>query len=372
MSDHELGVRLREILLQERARGLPLEARRLQALVGDLCEHEQLALLPPLRHLLLSPAFQSELGRTPPLSESRCRLRFLQELREVFATPLCDRIEAVVEGLLGLPSSGPSEGRAPTDPIPATSVVAIPVPPPPPGDGAGAAALKAWPIALAGFFGGSLLLGLAGVLFWLAERNSPALQGAIPALTSRRGGEAISLGRNDGAESAASPENTGLQGAAGGLTPPVVLGSDPAAGTSARSASAVEAPPAPVLPEGPGTQQGTDGQAAEAAAVRTVESLYQALSRQDFIAARALFSGAAADQFNPAFFRQFSRVEVADLQPTARSAATITLDGVVSFFYPDGSLQKEARTFTLDTNSDPPRVVASAFGMVVRPRSLSP
>ena len=371
MSDHELGVRLREILLQERARGLPLEARRLQALVGDLCEHEQLALLPPLRHLLLSPAFQSELGRTPPLSESRCRLRFLQELREVFATPLCDRMEAVVEGMLGLPSSGPSEGRAPTDPIPATSVVAIPVPPPPPGDGAGAAALKAWPIALAGFFGGSLLLGLAGVVFWLAERNSPALQGAIPALTSRRGGESISLGRNEGVESAASPENTGLQGAAGGLTP-VVLGSDPAAGTSARSASAVETPPAPVLPEGPGTQQGTDGQAAEAAAVRTVESLYQALSRQDFIAARALFSGAAADQFNPAFFRQFSRVEVADLQTTARSAATITLDGVVSFFYPDGSLQKEARTFTLDTNSDPPRVVASAFGMVVRPRSPSP
>jgi hypothetical protein len=36
MSDHALGVRLREILLQERARVLPLEARRLQALVGDL------------------------------------------------------------------------------------------------------------------------------------------------------------------------------------------------------------------------------------------------------------------------------------------------------------------------------------------------
>jgi serine/threonine-protein kinase len=106
--------------------------------------------------------------------------------------------------------------------------------------------------------------------------------------------------------------------------------------------------------------------------VRTVESLYQALSRQDFSAARALFSGEAADQFDPAFFRQFTRVEVADLQPTARSAGSVTLDGVVSFIYPDGSLQKEARTFTLDTNSDPPRVVASAFGMVVRPRSPKP
>ena len=346
MSDHALGVRLREILLQERARVLPLEARRLQALVGDLCEHEQLALVPPLRHLLLSPAFLSELGRTPPLSEPRSRLRFLQELREVFATPLCERMEAVVEGLLGLPANGRTDGSALTDPTPATPVSAIPVPPPQRGEGAGPAALKAWPIALAGFLGGALLLALAGVLFWLAERNSPALQGATPSLPSRGAGGAIGLGRNEGTE--------------------------PEAAASARTGP-VETPPAPVLPEGPGrTEQGAEGQAAAAAAVRTVESLYQALSRQDFSAARALFSGEAANQFDPAFFRQFTRVEVADLQPSSRSAGSVTLDGVVSFFYPDGSLQKEARTFTLDTNSDPPRVVASAFGMVVRPRSPNP
>lgn len=311
MSDHELGVRLREILLKERARVLPLEARRLQALVGDLCEHEQLALVPPLRHLLLSPAFLSELGRTPPLSEPRSRLRFLQELREVFATPLCERMEAVVEGLLGLPANGRTDGSALTDPTPATPVSAIPVPPPQRGEGAGPAELKSWPIALAGFLGGALLLALAGVLFWLADRNSPALQGATPPLPSRGASGAIGHGRNEGTEPAA-------------------------------------------------------------AAVRTVESLYQALSRQDFSAARALFSGEAANQFDPAFFRQFTRVEVADLQPSSRSAGSVTLDGVVSFFYPDGSLQKEARTFTLDTNSDPPRVVASAFGMVVRPRSPNP
>jgi hypothetical protein len=316
MSDHALGVRLREILL------------------------------PPLRHLLLSPAFLSELGRTPPLSEPRSRLRFLQELREVFATPLCERMEAVVEGLLGLPANGRTDGSALTDPTTATPVSAIPVPPPQRGEGAGPAALKAWPIALAGFLGGALLLALAGVLFWLAERNSPALQGATPSLPSRGAGGAIGLGRNEGTE--------------------------PTAAASARSGP-VETPPAPVLPEGPGSsEQGAEGQAAETAAVRTVESLYQALSRQDFSAARALFSGDAADQFDPAFFRQFTRVEVADLQPSSRSAGSVTLDGVVSFFYPDGSLQKEARTFTLDTNSDPPRVVASAFGMVVRPRSPNP
>ena len=346
MSDHELGVRLREILLKERARVLPLEARRLQALVGDLCEHEQLALVPPLRHLLLSPAFLSELGRTPPLSEPRSRLRFLQELREVFATPLCERMEAVVEGLLGLPANGRTDGSALTDPTPATPVSAIPVPPPQRGEGAGPAELKSWPIALAGFLGGALLLALAGVLFWLADRNSPALQGATPSLPSRGASGAIGLGRNEGTE--------------------------PTAAASARSGP-VETPPAPVLPEGPGSsEQGADGQAAAAAAVRTVESLYQALSRQDFSAARALFSGDAANQFDPAFFRQFTRVEVDDLQPSSRSAGSVTLDGVVSFFYPDGSLQKEARTFTLDTNSDTPRVVASAFGMVVRPRSPNP
>jgi hypothetical protein len=288
----------------------------------------------------------SELGRTPPLSEPRSRLRFLQELREVFATPLCERMEAVVEGLLGLPANGRTDGSALTDPTPATPVSAMPVPPPQGGEGAGPAALKAWPIALAGFLGGALLLALAGVLFWLAERNSPALQGATPSLPSRGAGGAIGLGRSEGTE--------------------------PTAAASARSGP-VETPPAPVLPEGPGsTEQGADGQAAAAAAVRTVESLYQALSRQDFSAARALFSGEAADQFDPAFFRQFTRVEVADLQPSSRSAGSVTLDGVVSFFYPDGSLQKESRSFTLDTNSDPPRVVASAFGMVVSPRSPNP
>ncbi|MEI6112655.1 MAG: hypothetical protein WCP63_13465, partial [Cyanobium sp. ELA712] len=286
------------------------------------------------------------LGRTPPLSEPRSRLRFLQELREVFATPLCERMEAVVEGLLGLPANGRTDGSALTDPTPATPVSAMPVPPPQGGEGAGPAALKAWPIALAGFLGGTLLLALAGVLFWLAERNSPALQGATPSLPSRGAGGAIGLGRNEGTE--------------------------PPAAASARSGP-VETPPAPVLPEGPGsTEQGADGQAAAAAAVRTVESLYQALSRQDFSAARALFSGEAANQFDPAFFHQFTRVEVADLQPSSRSAGSVTLDGVVSFFYPDGSLQKESRSFTLDTNSDPPRVVASAFGMVVRPRSPNP
>jgi hypothetical protein len=142
----------------------------------------------------------------------------------------------------------------------------------------------------------------------------------------------------------------------------------------------VVTPSAPELPQAPGAAGLAAGgaEASTAAAIRTVEALYGALGRHDAAAARGYFAGEAADQFDPAFFRQFARVEVSALQPTTIAPTTVSpttiapttvsLDGVVTFVYPDGSRQTERRSFTLDTRADPPRVIASAFGAVLRPR----
>jgi hypothetical protein len=102
--------------------------------------------------------------------------------------------------------------------------------------------------------------------------------------------------------------------------------------------------------------------------VGSIQELYAALSAKDFDRARGLYSEAAADQFDPGFFRQFERVSVQELESTGQVGSSLNLQGVVTFVWPDGSLQTETRTFQVDTSSDPPRISASEFGRVIRPR----
>ena len=47
-------------------------------------------------------------------------------------------------------------------------------------------------------------------------------------------------------------------------------------------------------------------------------------------------------EFDPAFFDQFARVTVQDLRLTSQSGSTVNLEGVVSFVYPDGTIQTES------------------------------
>jgi hypothetical protein len=101
----------------------------------------------------------------------------------------------------------------------------------------------------------------------------------------------------------------------------------------------------------------------------TVQQLYSALSNRNVEAARQLFGGAAADQFDPSFFEQFELVSVADLRETSRTGSTVTLQGVVTFLYPDGSSQSESRSFSVDTGATPAVITASAFGQVLKPRN---
>jgi hypothetical protein len=448
MSDHALGLRLRQLLVAQsvgpasavpagspQAPPLP-DGRRLQALVGDLCRQDQQDLLPPLRHLVLAPAFQSALRTTPPLADPRCRQRLMQELRAVFTPALCQRMEAVVDGLLGLDaqprpaaeppqaSAGPPWGAVAAQPAPAAAEPIARREPiaghepiarskaiargeetyPREASPAGRPRRGVSPLLLAGAMAAALAVGVGLARLWWEAGGLPGLPGS----TTSDGAGSLDQGAQDPrvldprslGPRVADPRTPGLgpgeeTGAAAGASPdPFAQAPAPAPGPAperagssrlegapqpGESASPAEPqpPPLPPLPSaGSGAGATAPGAASDGAsttaATSQVQQLYASLSRQDFSAARGYFSAEVADQFDPAFFRQFARVEVAGLQPTARSATTLTLRGVVRFVYPDGSSQLESRRFTLSTLDNPPRVIGSAFEAVLRPRGTAP
>ena len=320
MNDHELGGRLRRQILSDLERGLPSDGRRLQALVGDLCGQEQLPLLPALKYLVMTPGFNHAVAQHPPLpADPRLQLRLQQELNEVFAAAISGRMEAVLRGLMGLAAAS-SEGIAPEAPpehqpdLDAEAegetfeLNAIP----PSGGSRGL-------VAVLSFIAGVLVVGVGGGLAWLLQQSSPV--------------------RN--------PDVGDLSG--------IPARQDPAP-------SAAEPPPALDL-------EAIRREAASTAqAVASVEQLYNDLSLGNIQAARQRFGGEAADQFDPAFFSQFQRVSVDNLRELSRDGSLVTLEGLVTFVYPDGTSQSESRSFTVETATDPALITASNFGQVTRRR----
>ena len=310
MNDYELGTNLRRQLLADQQRGIRQDPRRLQALASDFCADQQLALLPAVKYLLLTPAFNQVLEQRPALpSDPQLVLQLQQELDAVFAPAVSRRTGNVLRGLLALPAAS-----APTlDPTPAPA----PAPAPPvhlaPRSGSASRGL----LVLLSFMAGVLVVGVVGALAWLLQLNR-AGQPLLPQ----------PLGETP---QPAKP-----------LTPPI---------------QALTPPPAPDLE-----------QLELERAIATVQQLYSALSSGNSEAARRLYSGEAADQFDPNFFSQFSRVSVADLVETGRSGSTVNLTGLVTFTYPDGTSQVESRTFSVDTATEPGLITASSFQAVMQPR----
>jgi hypothetical protein len=103
-------------------------------------------------------------------------------------------------------------------------------------------------------------------------------------------------------------------------------------------------------------------------AISSVANLYSELSAGDRAGAAQRLSRAVADQFDPTFFAQFAQVDVSNLQVIGRSGSELDLQGDVTFLYPDGSRQRETRTYRVDTSLDPPRITSSAFGRMISPR----
>ena len=232
-------------------------------------------------------------------------------------------------------------------------------------------ALQPLPLALA--MAACVALGMgAARLWWEGEGRLPqsaSAPGATDPLVTAPAPTPPARGQADPFRPAETPS--------GPTTPPA----DPFAtreepsSPSEDAAAAPQPPPLPPLPSenapaASGTVADADQEGAlQTAAVGQLKGLYSSLSRQDFVAARGYFSPRVADQFDPAFFRQFSRVEVERLEPVGRSTTTLTLRGVVRFAYPDGTSQLESRSFTFSTLDNPPQMISSAFGAVLQPRS---
>ena len=303
MNDYQLGVKLRRQILADFERGISSDVRRYQALLSDFCGDNELLLLPALKHLVQTAAFQEAVAERPPLpSETQLNLRLQQELDALFAPALCLRMAEVLRGLLGLAPDGqaiPSDLQ--DEP---TAVVDTPV------------HSNSGVVAVLSFIAGVLVVGVVGALTWLVllNRSMTPSTATAPALVSE-------------------PEPT--------QTEPEPATSEPKLDPAQLQLNQ---------------------------AIETVRQLYDDISLGNTAAAKQLFSAQAADQFDPAFFSQFQRVAVDNLQEVNRDGSKVTLQGVVTFVYPDGTSQAESRSFTVDTASQPGLITASSFDQVVSPR----
>jgi len=327
MYAHQIGTRLREQILRDHQSGRPVDPKRLQALIADLCGAEEQELMAPLRHLVLSGTFSTAAGMDPPLTDGRYLHILSDELVEVFAPTLCTRMQPVLQGLMGMAATTstthgaviqPERIKGPSTSELATGAVASPL------VGGGG---KTSTNAVLAFLSGVLVMTLAGVVLLVWQRQSTLAPAAPDTSTSAPAG---------------APE----------------ISSDP---VNSR-ALPLQPEPRSASSDQPITVSVADR------ALRSIQDLYNSLSAKDFEKSRLLYGSGAADQFTPVFFNQFERVTTQDLRITSQTGSTLNLEGVVTFVWPDGSLQSETRSFSVDTSTAPAFITASEFGRVITPR----
>ena len=105
------------------------------------------------------------------------------------------------------------------------------------------------------------------------------------------------------------------------------------------------------------------------AAIYVIQEWVDAMSNNDTQRASKYMTGAAERMYDPAFFRQFERVNISNLTVDSLSGSFINLSGIMTFVYPDGSVQKETRTFTIFSKDGSTVVTNTEFGKVVDPRN---
>lgn len=211
-----------------------------------------------------------------------------------------------------------------------------------------------------------VLLGL-GALAWRMVLYSPAVDTASQDNDSLAG---VTPESNSPVE--ALPEPSALEPEFSSTPEPETVAELPPESAEASDEEPEEPtePPTPEAVEDPEPTESSEPTVSLTldAAQTTVSNLYGYVSNQSWDAARGLFGSALAQQFDPGFFEQFERVTVDNLRVTSQSADTVELLGRNTYYYPDGSLQQEERTFRVQMVEGKPRIVGSDFVQVLQPR----
>ena len=105
------------------------------------------------------------------------------------------------------------------------------------------------------------------------------------------------------------------------------------------------------------------------AAQDLVDELYEHILNKDWNAARSLFEGSLAEQFEPGFYQQFRQVTVDGYRVMHRSAQSIDLAIKNTYVYLDGSTQQEERTYKVQVINSRPYITHSAFIRVIKARN---
>lgn len=101
-------------------------------------------------------------------------------------------------------------------------------------------------------------------------------------------------------------------------------------------------------------------------AIGKVQELYTLVSQKQYDQAKTIFAN--PDQLDLGFFDQFSKVTVENLQVISDDGKTVTLRGDNTYYYPDGTIQKEERSYVLEKIDDSVKITNSTFIKVTEER----
>jgi serine/threonine protein kinase len=109
----------------------------------------------------------------------------------------------------------------------------------------------------------------------------------------------------------------------------------------------------------------------ESAAITLLEDLYAHLSNQDYEAAKELFAPRLVKQFDPNFFQKFRRVTIDNVRITSQTNTSLNFIGDTTYVWPDGSTQREQRSFTIRNIEGKLKITASEFIRVLERRGTT-